>query len=167
MKLGLVLITVLMMWAAGTWAQSAAPAAEAVARNPVARSQAANKGLENELVANEKELAQAEKQKNTSFFQKSLADDFIEVAYNGMVFTKPQVLKDMKYVDLSQYSMENFKLRRLGQSAALLTYDLDQQAKVAGHGTPQKQYASSVWISENGQWKLLFHQATPAEHANK
>jgi hypothetical protein len=47
----------------------------------------------------------------------------------------------------------------------LLTYDLRINEKVAGHQVPQKQYASSVWVKDGGQWKLLFHQGTtPANH---
>ena len=70
----------------------------------------------------------------------------------------------MKYVDVNNYSMENLKIRELGPDAVLVTYDLRINAKVAGTHLPQKQYASSVWLKRAAAWKLVFHQATPADH---
>lgn len=120
--------------------------------------------LHDQLVNNEKQLTNAEVKKSAPFFQKALAPDFIDVAYNGLVLTKETILKNLQYVNVNGAQMKNFKLRRLGKDAALITYDLDEQASVAGHKTPQKQYASSVWIDQNGHWLLVFHQVTPAEH---
>jgi hypothetical protein len=86
------------------------------------------------------------------------------VAYDGLVFTKPELLSKLNYLDVKHYAMKNFKVRLIGQSGALLTYDLDIQASAAGQHAPRKQYASSVWVREGRHWQLLFHQARPAKH---
>lgn len=112
----------------------------------------------------EHRLALAEKQQNKHFFQKALDNQLVYVAYNGLVFDKAKLLASMKYVDVNNYSIKNLKLRPLGARAALVTYDLDINANVAGTKLPHKQYASSVWLLNAGEWKLVFHQATPAHH---
>lgn len=112
----------------------------------------------------EHRLAVAEKQQDKRFFQQALDDQLVYVAYNGLVFDKAKLLSSMKYVDVNNYSIKNLKMRSLGPRAALVTYDLDINANVAGTKLPHKQYASSVWLRRAGQWKLVFHQATPADH---
>lgn len=120
--------------------------------------------LRDALTNMEKKLARAEQQKNKSFFDRTVSPQFLMVAYNGLVFTKPELLSKLNYLDVTRYAMKNFKVRRIGRSGALLTYDLDIQASAAGQHAPTKQYASSVWVREGGHWELLFHQATPAKH---
>jgi hypothetical protein len=117
--------------------------------------------LRQQLVANEQQLAQAEKTKNANSLQRELTSDFLFVAYNGKVFTKEKVVKDIHYINVDQYQMENFKVRQLGPDAALLTYDLRIKANVAGDPAPAKEYASSVWVKQHGQWRLVFHQESP------
>lgn len=120
--------------------------------------------LRDKLTKMEKELAQAEQQKNKSFFDQALSPQFLMVAYNGLVFTKPELLSKLTYLDVKRYAMKNFKVRPIGRTGALLTYDLDIQASAAGRQAPAKQYASSVWVRDGHSWQLLFHQATPASH---
>ncbi|HEU5335379.1 MAG TPA: nuclear transport factor 2 family protein [Terriglobales bacterium] len=120
--------------------------------------------LRDKLTKMEKELAQAEQQKNKSFFDQALSPQFLMVAYNGLVFTKPELLSKLNYLDVKQYAMKNFKVRPIGRAGALLTYDLDIQASAAGRQAPAKQYASSVWVRDGHGWQLLFHQTTPAKH---
>lgn len=120
--------------------------------------------LRDTLTNMEKELAQAEQQKNKRFFDQALSPQFLMVAYNGLVFTKAELLSKLNYLDVKRYAMKNFKVRLIGQAGALLTYDLDIQASAAGQHAPAKQYASSVWLKQGSHWQLLFHQSTPAAH---
>lgn len=129
-----------------------------------ARPNQAHKALENAAFNLEHRLAQAEKQGDKAFFERTLDPGLVYVAYNGLVFDREKLLSSMKYVDVNNYAMENLKVRALGPQAVLVTYDLRISAQVAGRHLPQKQYASSVWLQRAGAWKLVFHQATPADH---
>ena len=120
--------------------------------------------LEDAVYNLEHQLANAEKQHNKKFFESSLDNGLVFVAYNGLVFTKDKLLSSMKYIDVNHYSMENFKTRALGREAALVTYDLKINATIAGSHLPAKQYASSVWVRKGTGWQLIFHQTTPADH---
>ena len=139
------------------------------ARAPAAQQKAVQpsqlrKAVENAAFNLEHKLAQAEKQGDKAFFERTLDPGLVYVAYNGLVFNKSKLIGSMKYVDVNNYSMENLKVRDLGPGAVLVTYDLRISAQVAGRHLPQKQYASSVWLKRAAAWNLVFHQATPANH---
>lgn len=112
----------------------------------------------------EHRLAKAEQQQDRDFFTRTLDDKLIYVAFNGLVFTKKDIVRDLNYIDVSRYVMENVKIRALGSDAALATYDLRLKGSIAGKNLPAEQYASSVWLHSGDQWKLIFHQSTPARH---
>ena len=120
--------------------------------------------LRAQLEKQEQQLAGAEKSQSKSSLEDLLSRDLIFVAYNGLVFDQQNLLQKIGYLNLSQYKMENVKLREVGPSAALITYDLLVNANVVGQKLPHKQYASSLWIKQGSRWQLLFHQATPAAH---
>lgn len=120
--------------------------------------------IRDELFNHERDLANAEKQHDKSVFEKLLARDLVYIAFNGWVFNQQELLSKMQYVDVGHYHMANMKVRTIGALAAIVTYDLDVNAELGGHGTPSKQYVSSVWVKEKDGWKLLLHQATPATH---
>ncbi len=120
--------------------------------------------LHDQLWNEEQALAKAEKQQDKNYFQQKLDNDLIFVGHNGEVFTKPKILQSLHYIDVSRYTIQNFKVRALGPGCALVTYDLGLNAKIAGHELPAKQYASSIWLKRGAEWVLGFHQATPVDH---
>jgi hypothetical protein len=95
------------------------------AGSPKSTPSAHSNTLRDTLTRMEKQLAQAEQQKNKQFFDRALSPEFLMVAYNGLVFTKPELLSKLTYLDVKQYTMKNFKVRPIGRAGALLTYDLD------------------------------------------
>lgn len=135
---------------------------------PSARESSASDDISSELrdqVYNlEHDLAAAEVKQDRDFFQNSLAENFIYVAHNGLVFTKQQIVGSLRYIDVQRYEIQNMKVRQLGPDAALATYDLNIRGDIAGEHLPGKQYASSVWVKTPEGWKLIFHQSTPARH---
>lgn len=126
--------------------------------------QSGKKTLENQLANDEQQLVRAERQHDTSAFNRLLRDDLIYVAFNGWVFTKKELLSKMQYIDVEKYDPENMKVRLPSGNTALITYDLKAKASIAGHELPKSQYVSSLWVRKGSEWQLLFHQATPATH---
>ena len=147
-------------------AQNSAPVAALDTKTPRAEMAAGegDKSLESELVASEQRVADSEKNKDRQGLLQALADDFIYVAYNGLVFTKDRIVKELQYINIDQSQMENFKVRQLEPGAAILTYDLMVRGAIAGHDLPQRMYASSVWVRRAEHWILVLHQETPARH---
>lgn len=119
---------------------------------------------QNEIYNLERGFGEALVRKDRHFLSEHLADDLIEVGWNGLVFTKDKLLSVIGYVDVSQYEISNVKFRPLDRDAVLLTYDLDVNANAAGKSAPSREYASSVWVKRDGRWLMQMHQSTPANH---
>lgn len=119
---------------------------------------------QNEIYNLEHDFGQALVRKDKNFLADHLADDLIEVGWNGLVFTKDKLLGLIGYVDVSQYDISNVKFRSLDRDAVLLTYDLNVNASAAGKSAPSHEYASSVWVKRDGKWVMELHQSTPANH---
>ena len=128
------------------------------------QSGSSNQQANGVLYSQEQQLANAEKHKDKNYFEQKLDDGLIFVAYDGMVFTKSKILESLNYIDVSRYAIKNMKVRSLGGDGGLVTYDLLLTGKIGGHDLPTKQYASSVWVKHGDDWKLVFHQSTPAHH---
>lgn len=119
---------------------------------------------QNEIYNLEHRFGEALVKKDKHFLTEHLADNLVEIAWNGLVFTKSKLLSDLGYIDVQQYKISNVKFRELDRGAVLLTYDLEIAANAAGHDAPSREYASSVWVKRDGRWLLQMHQSTPADH---
>jgi hypothetical protein len=122
----------------------------------------AQSALDTQLIASEKSLPEAQKKKDADFFKRVAADDFMEVAIDGHVYDKHDLLLGLSSVNLSDYYLYNFKVLRLDDNAAVVTYDAVLHMTYDGERVPRYQHLSSVWVNQGGEWKLKFHQATPA-----
>lgn len=118
----------------------------------------------NEIYNLEHQFGEALVKKDKHFLAEHLADNLVEIAWNGLVFTKSKLLSDLGFIDVQQYEISNVKFRALDRGAVLLTYDLEITADAAGHDAPSREYASSVWVKRDGRWLLQMHQSTPADH---
>lgn len=92
-----------------------------------------------------------------------LADEFVEFASSGSVFTKSQVI-DGLLADpesaLPRYAaLQNVKVRWLAPEVAMLTY---RSAKSSPRTTrAERANRCSIWKRINGRWQMVFHQGTP------
>ena len=86
-----------------------------------------------------------------------LSEDFFEFGSSGKRYKySAGDVFDTQYT----YSVEDFKVTQIGEDCALATYravrtkeDLEIDCTLR----------SSLWRRENGMWKMLFHQGTPAK----
>lgn len=131
---------------------------------PTGQPDVVSEADQNQVYNLEREFGDALVHKDKSFLAEHLADDLIEVGWNGLVFTKDKLLSMLGYVEVSQYDISNVKFRLLDRDAVLLTYDLDLNADAAGKSAPSREYASSVWVKREGRWMMQMHQSTPANH---
>lgn len=82
-----------------------------------------------------------------------LHDDFIEFGSTGKVYNKRILLDMLRHESPSTVVIRDFSVRQLGPDLALVTYRSVGQAG-------QEARRSSVWIREDGVWKMAFHQGT-------
>ena len=119
------------------------------------------KALERKLVASEKSLWEAFKNKKPDVFNKTLTADGFQIDASGMT-AKADIAKGMSECDIKDYSLSDFKLTSIGASAALLTYKGTQHGTCGGQAVPETVYASTVWVDRGGKWMAQFHQESSA-----
>lgn len=82
-----------------------------------------------------------------------LAEDFREFGASGRVWSRDAVLELMATEpEFAPPAVEDFAVQMVASEVALATY-----RAVGDSGSSQR---SSLWIQEQGQWKMLFHQGT-------
>jgi hypothetical protein len=123
-----------------------------------------DKALQDQLYNKENELGRAERDRDAAFFQQNLAPDFLYVAFNGLVLAKDQLVDALQHIQISSYEIRNVKFRRLGPDVMQLAYDLMMQGDAAGVPIPHQLYATSIWVRSSNDWRLIYHQTTPARH---
>ena len=117
---------------------------------------------EQQILAYEKSLLEAEKRHDWEALAKRLAPEFVEIAGDGNVYTKADVEKYFPEVKLIKYELSDIQFRPLGTRAALLLYKLDANFTFQGKPGPAHMRVSTVWVQDlkSGQWLVMFHQAT-------
>jgi hypothetical protein len=119
--------------------------------------------LEQTLIANDKAMADARKQKDVAYFKHTLTDDFTGVGTNGQLFDKNEVLENTRMASVQEYRPYNISVVPVNEGAAVVTYDCIIRMTLYDDPIPRYQHISSVWVKEGEQWRLKFQQATAAE----
>ena len=119
------------------------------------------KAVNQRIVELEKEGWEAIKKKDWNGLGALMTADFVMVDENGIVSGRPEVLKVLADLTLTDYLMEDTKGVMLDKDAALLTYKVTQKGSFKGQAIPSKPYyASSVYVKRGGKWlNVLFQQS--------
>ncbi len=116
------------------------------------------------LIANENSLIAAKKKDDAAFFKRTLADNFSFVAIDGTLLQGEEARDNLGDSDLVELMPYDMKVVASGDDVAVVTYDaIVREAPQQDQGFPPRyQHFSSLWVKQNGQWKLQFHQTTAA-----
>jgi hypothetical protein len=106
-----------------------------------------------ELEELEMELLDPESRKDASRMGQLLSDDFIEFGSSGRVYEKGMLVAMIAKEEHAKVLIRDFSVRELSANVALVTYRTVGQAG-------QEARRSSVWVTENGKWQMVFHQGT-------
>jgi len=93
-----------------------------------------------------------------------LHPDFDEVGRSGRKYDRQTILDFLAaQVTHAQVESLDFRLALLAPGVALLTYrsahrEADRTLQLHTH-------RSSIWVAEDGAWRLRYHQGTPAAQA--
>lgn len=82
-----------------------------------------------------------------------LHDDFIEFGSTGRVYNKKILVEMLRTEQRSTVVIRDFTVRQLASDTALVTYRTVGQSG-------QEARRSSVWVLQDGVWKMVFHQGT-------
>lgn len=101
------------------------------------------------------------KTRNKTSFAASLANDFAEVTDGADgIFGKDTELSEMDHFNLAKYELKDFKVKAIGNSAALVTYTAAYSGTYDGTAVNMKTVYGEVWTKADGEWKQLWVQET-------
>ena len=87
--------------------------------------------------------------------ERLLHEDFKEIGSSGRVYDKAMMIDMMMREERSSgpdVVIREFRVKQLAPECTLVTY-----RTVGAHAQVRR---SSVWVSEEGRWRLIFHQGT-------
>jgi len=116
------------------------------------------------LVDKTKDLLQARKGKDASVLNQTLARDFMSVGSEGKLHDRAEMIDSAREGELQDYQAYNLRVIRVNDSTVIVTYDciIKMPEGDAPNMAPRYQHISDLWVSEGGEWKLKFQQATAA-----
>jgi ketosteroid isomerase-like protein len=92
------------------------------------------------------------------FYDELLTEDAC-VVVPGMILTRAQTLESWQQVPpWVHYELTDERTLPLGDDAAILTYAGTARRS---EGEPYSARFTSVYVRQDGRWKLAFHQQTP------
>lgn len=110
-----------------------------------------------ELAANEMEMLDPAVRSDPVRVRELLHEDFIEFGSTGRVYNKKILVEMLRTERPSTVSIRDFTVRQLSSDTALVTYRTVGQAS-------QEARRSSVWVRQDGAWRMVFHQGTRISH---
>ena len=115
------------------------------------------------IIATEKKLWEAWKNKNIKLFKATLSADSVMIGDTG-VANKTEAIKALEApCEVKSYELSDLKVTFLNSSAALLTYKSTQDASCGGTQVPATVWSSSAYVLRGGKWLAASHQETPAK----
>ena len=116
------------------------------------------------IIATEKKLWEAWKNKDMKPFKANLSADSIMIGNTG-VSNKAAAIKDLESggCEVKSYELSDIKVTFLNSSAALVTYKATQDATCGGEALPAAVWASSAYVMRGGKWLAASHQESPAK----
>lgn len=141
------------------YAQTPAPSPSPAPKPGMTRAQS-----QRAIIATEKKLWEAWKNKDTKPFKANLSADSIMIGDMG-VANKTAAIKDLEGMacEVKSYELSDIKVTFLNSSAALITYKATQDATCGGTQVPAAVWASSAYVMRGGKWLAASHQETVAK----
>jgi ketosteroid isomerase-like protein len=114
------------------------------------------------IVALEKIVTEAFKNKQVETFKKYLAPEFVGLDAEGFKNVDGELAEVPKY-DVSENSFASMKVAFPTRSMAVVTYKLTTQATHDGQDASGAYNVASVWTKRERKWRLIFHTFMKSE----
>ncbi len=118
--------------------------------------------VKKELYELEVSLWRPETRFDHAYMDELLTDDFFEFGRSGRTYRREDTLSaPMQEIDID-LPLKDFQIHSVADNVVLVTYVSEVQYEELEIGN-----RSSLWVREDGGWKLRFHQGTAVrEHAS-
>ena len=116
------------------------------------------------IIATERKLWEAWKNKDMKPFKANLSADAIMISNSGVADKKTSLsAMEGEGCEVKTYELMDLKVTFLNSSTAILTYKSTQDATCGGEAVPPTVWSSSVYVMRSGRWYAASHQETPAK----
>jgi hypothetical protein len=116
------------------------------------------------LIAKEKAIWQAFKDKKADEFKKLVSADVVAVYADG-IFNMQKELDAMPKTDMKSFSLSDFNVVATDADTAIVSYKAKVESTSEGKDNSGNFNCGSVWQMKNGQWQAIFHADMKAEAA--
>jgi len=116
----------------------------------VLRRRAGQKG---EMFDLESALVDPTVRRSRERLEKLLHPEFIELGSSGRVYDRQMIVEMMSQEVAGAVIIRDFEIRTISEDTVLVTYRSIGQA-----GDEARR--SSIWVREDGEWRIHFHQGT-------
>lgn len=102
---------------------------------------------------------------DNDYMEKICASEFIEFGKSGRIFSREQCLALAQTKIRVILPLINFRVVPIATDVCLVTYTTETRDKIEPRDSHQPNCfvnRSSVWRRHGDQWRLYFHQGTPA-----
>lgn len=115
--------------------------------------------LNTQFLMLEEKLLWPEIRKSAKDLDALLEDAFIELGSSGNTYNKQAMMDILPTLPAVKFTLTDLQARLLADGVVLTIY----RAVKHGEQNEPAQYSlrSSVWIFEQGKWRIVFHQGTP------
>ncbi len=120
--------------------------------------------LSRQLLLLEEKLLQPDIRKSVKGLEAIIADDFIELGSSGRTYNKQQMIDVLPTLPLVELNLTDFQVKPLSAGVVLTIYRAAKNS--IKNDRTEYSLRSSIWILQEGEWRIVFHQGTPstAEH---
>lgn len=148
----------LFAFASVSFAQDATPSPSPAPKPGMSKAQ-----IRGRIIATEKKLWDAWKNKDTKPFKANLSADSVMIGDSG-VSGKEEAIKDLANApcEIKSVTLSDFKVTFLNGGAAMVTYKGAADGTCGGAAIPTV-WASSVYVNRGGRWLAASHQETLAK----
>ncbi len=124
-------------------------------------------GIERRLTATLHQMYEAEKRKDLRFVLNNLTEDFAEVAGDGNIYHRSDILAGWSEVVLTDYKVSDCVFNLLTADVAYLSCRLEVDATYKGQPLPKLFRVTTVWVHQKDRWLIRFEQGTIIPEAPK
>ena len=103
-----------------------------------------------------KEMREAQRDNNVTWFQQHLADGYVEGHSWGEWATKAEVMKQTQSKEnkITKGEVSDLKVSAFGPKVAVAHYKFTYDATFNGKHRARAVICSDTWVSESGAWKM-------------
>ncbi|MGE5110955.1 MAG: nuclear transport factor 2 family protein [Acidobacteriaceae bacterium] len=113
----------------------------------------------------EKDMRAAEMKNDVGWYQKHLADGYVEGHSWGEWATKDEAIKQAqdKSIKMTKGDVSDLKVQTFGANTAVAHYKFTYDATFKGTHRARSVICSDTWINESGAWKLISNHCSHIE----